>query len=328
MSQPDDLDFHYQTLGLSADARLEDVDAAYFQLKSTCIGQGDRAQIPQLKTAREAIRKHLTAQQAAHATKNQDSSQTHTTETIEKLETLTSTLANRGFLAKIKQKEQTLHIGIQIDQTLSTSQMLARVRQSLSEIPTASYDLQPIETIYLYGLNHQQQAQWKKSFSPPTQHSQTDDTDLYSFANRYSNTLVFPGLLLIAALLNSVEPIKLLLLGVDIWIHEFGHATIAWLGGHRATPLPFGWTAVGAEKSLFVYFGVLALLGFLFWSGIKEKRRWPMGIAVTLAVVQFFITWVISADTFDMLLSFGGIGGEFYLSTLLIVSFYFPLPEY
>ncbi|MEO0771363.1 MAG: hypothetical protein AAFY72_18410, partial [Cyanobacteria bacterium J06649_4] len=39
------------------------------------------------------------------------------------------------------------------------------------------------------------------------------------------------------------------------------------------------------------------------------------------------MTWLISEDTFDMMLSFGGIGGEFYLSTLLIVSFYFPLPE-
>ena len=105
-------------------------------------------------------------------------------------------------------------------------------------------------------------------------------------------------------------------------------STVAWLGGHQATPLPFGWTNVGAEKSLFVYCGVLTLFGVLFWSGYKEKRRWPMGLAVALAMLQFYMTWIISADTFDMLLSFGGIGGEFYLSTLLIISFYFPLPEY
>lgn len=53
-----------------------------------------------------------------------------------------------------------------------------------------------------------------------------------------------------------------------------------------------------------------------------------MGLAIALTVIQFFMTWDLSADTFDMLLSFGGIGGEFYLSTLLIVSFFFPLPEY
>jgi hypothetical protein len=100
-----------------------------------------------------------------------------------------------------------------------------------------------------------------------------------------------------------------------------------WLGGHRATPLPFGWTNVGLEKSLFVYGGVLTLLGLLFWSGYKEKQRWSMGLAIALSLTQFVMTWLISPDTFDMLLSFGGIGGEFYLSTLLIVSFYFPLPE-
>ena len=51
-------------------------------------------------------------------------------------------------------------------------------------------------------------------------------------------------------------------------------------------------------------------------------------LGVVFAVVQFFMTWVMSEDLFNLMLAFGGIGGEFYLSTLLMVSFYFELPEY
>lgn len=153
------------------------------------------------------------------------------------------------------------------------------------------------------------------------------DSDLSSFDNRISNAFIFPGILLFAALLNSVEFVRLLLFGVVIWVHEFGHATVAWLCGYRAIPLPFGWTNTGLEKSLFVYFGVLTLLGLLFWTGKKEGRRWPMVLAAVLAMMQLCGTWVISENTYDLLMSFGGVGGEFYLSTLLIVSFYFPLPE-
>ncbi|MEO0770707.1 MAG: hypothetical protein AAFY72_14995, partial [Cyanobacteria bacterium J06649_4] len=324
MNQPGDLATYYRALGLNLDASLEAVDAAYFRLKGEAIERGDRTQIPQLKTAREALRQHLISKTKPLPT--QTNSEQSALDPA--LESLSAALEKQELQVQIKQKGQSLHLGIKEEQTLSTSQTLAHVRQCLSDVPLESYSFEPIKTIYLYGLNAQNKPQWKKSFSPPSQHSKTDDTDFYSFGNRYSNTLVFPALLLFAALLNSIEPIKLLLFGVDIWIHEFGHATIAWLGGHQATPLPFGWTAVNPDKSLFVYFGVLTLLGVLFWSGIKESRRWPMGIAVTLAIVQFFMTWTISEDTFDMMLSFGGIGGEFYLSTLLIVSFYFPLPEY
>jgi len=320
-----DLAFCYQCLSISTEATLEDVDQAYFLKKAEAIRSGDRTQVTQLKAARETLRKHLlsTAPNPGnhHATASED-------ESASALDAITAALASEGFKVKASLKEQTLHLGVKIDPTMSSSQLLAKVRHCLREVPVEQFSFEAIATINLYGLNEQQKPQWKKSFSPPQQHSQKDDTDLYSFDNRYSNTFIFPALLLVAAMLNIFEPIKLMLFGVHIWIHEFGHATVAWLGGHQATPLPFGWTNVGAEQSLFVYCGVLTLFGLLFWSGIKEKRKWPMGLAIALTTLQFFMTWVISPDTFDMLLSFGGIGGEFYLSTLLIISFYFPLPEY
>jgi hypothetical protein len=49
---------------------------------------------------------------------------------------------------------------------------------------------------------------------------------------------------------------------------------------------------------------------------------------IVCAIVQFVMTWIQSSDHFEMWLSFGGIGGEFYLSALMIAGFYFQLPNY
>jgi hypothetical protein len=75
--------------------------------------------------------------------------------------------------------------------------------------------------------------------------------------------------------------------------------------------------------------GYAILLGLLYWSGKREQRRWPMILAVTVGVAPIRHDLAdVSQIRFDLLLNFGGIGGEFYLCTLLMVSFYFPLPAY
>lgn len=162
--------------------------------------------------------------------------------------------------------------------------------------------------------------------TPPDDHP--DDTDLLSFQNRYTNGLIFPVLMVLGMLMNALPIVNGLLFGIKIWFHELGHATIAWLAGRQALPLPIGWTSYNPQRSPWVYLGLLTLLGLLFWAGRREGKRWPMVLAVILAGVQFVFTWLLSANTFTLLFSFGGIGGEIYLAALLIVGFYFPLPEY
>ena len=155
-----------------------------------------------------------------------------------------------------------------------------------------------------------------------------EDIDLLSFKNRFSSAIIFPVLSILALALNLMPLTKFLFRGIKIWFHEFGHATIAWLSGRRAIPLPFGWTNVEADRSSFVYFGILFLLGLLFWAGWKEKRRWPMVLAIVIALLQFWMTWLMPLYTFNVLLAFGGIGGEFYLCAFLMVNYFFALPEY
>jgi len=147
-----------------------------------------------------------------------------------------------------------------------------------------------------------------------------------SFDSWVVNALALPLVALFAWLVN-LSPLGFFLQGFHIWVHEFGHATVAWLVGKRALPLPIGWTNVAPEKSTFVYFGVLFLLGILMVAGWKERKIWPVLIALAVAPLQFYMTWRLPEYRADMWLSFAGVGGEFYLSALLMALFYVQFPE-
>ena len=147
-----------------------------------------------------------------------------------------------------------------------------------------------------------------------------------SFDSWRVNLLALP-LALGLAFVVSLTPFRFLLAGFHVWMHEFGHATVAWLTGRRALPLPIGWTNVSPEKSLFVYGGVLFLLGLLFAAGWKERKLVPLILAPAVALLQGYMSWVLSDDRAALWQTFAGVGGEFYLSTACMVLFYFPLPE-
>lgn len=252
---------------------------------------------------------------------------------------LTGTLAKKGVTCRISLRQDCLHIGLYVEQ-ISPQNPLRKRSNAIAYVYTMLEDLQAfdsdlteklsrIKTVNVYGLVSPQKATWKKTFPLPNPYRPTkDDVDLYSFKNRFSNAVVFPVVFIIAVVLNANPLANVLLRGLHIWVHEFGHATVAWLSGYKAIPLPFGWTNTSLDQSEFVYFGVLILLVLLFWSGYRERRRWPMILAIALSLLQFVMTWILSSRTYGMLMAFGGIGGEFWISTLLLISFYFPLPNY
>ncbi len=188
----------------------------------------------------------------------------------------------------------------------------------------------PIQTVTLYGLRDNRIVLWKKTF--PLARVLTEDrtiehnSDLFSYENQYINRFALPIAFLVSIFLHWSK-LDMLLLGMRIWIHEFGHAGVAWFSGRAATPLPFGWTNVSLDRSPIVYICFLLLWGLLFYSGWKDRNRWTMGIASVAMLVQFGMTWFMSPDAFEMWFAFGGVGGEFYLSTLLVFGFYLPLPD-
>jgi hypothetical protein len=163
-------------------------------------------------------------------------------------------------------------------------------------------------------------------YAPPPPDPNRDLLNPFSFDSWLVN-LVAPPLVAGIALVINLTPLVFLLKGFHVWMHEFGHATVAWMSGRRALPLPIGWTSVEPQKSLFVYLGVLFLLGLLFAAGWKERKIWPLLLAVALALLQFYLSWIQPEYRTELWRIFGGVGGEFYLSATLMALFYFHLPE-
>jgi hypothetical protein len=319
-----EIEVAYRALQVPTGAPLSEVDAAYFKLKSLLLKQGDRGAVVTLKAAHSQLKQHLQRQTQPVVAQNADDPAEEPTPT----ELLTALFHQQGFPARVRLHQGHLEIQLQAKPGERPHRVVARVYTLLTQSGRAIVGTTEIEKVTVYGLKASQKAVWKRSFSGSQLRLAANDTDLLSFNNRYSNLFIFPALMGLAMVMNVMPIVSYLLFGVRIWFHEFGHATVAWLAGRKAIPLPTGWTNVQPERSLFVYLGLLILLGLLYWSGRREQRRWPMILAVILGFLQFGMTWLMPADTFEMLLSFGGIGGEFYLCTVLMVSFYFPLPAY
>lgn len=355
----------YQELRLSPGASLPEVESTYFKTKAALLRQGRRAEVEPLKWAFGTLKDYLenppsapptsltaslpddqahgfsdveetgahlpdspaltSSTNGSHGTYSAEPSLSDEANPAMVIQTL---LQGRGLPAQVSRQENQLHIRWPAARVANPKQATVQVYALLTQQDLVALGLGEVKTLVITALDGRNQAVWRQTLTLPQRPTVEEDTDLSSFNNRYSNGIIFPALLVIGMILNAMPIANLLLRGIKIWIHEFGHAVVAWLAGRQAIPLPIGWTNVNPQRSFFVYLGVLILLGLLYWSGQREKKRWPMVLAVGLALLQFAMTWLMSANTFDMLLAFGGIGGELYLSTLLMVSFFFPMPAY
>ncbi|MDJ0705047.1 MAG: hypothetical protein QNJ46_17335 [Leptolyngbyaceae cyanobacterium MO_188.B28] len=316
----DELAPYYQQLNLEPGVTIDAIDQAYFKLKAQARRQGESERLATLKEAYHILNTQL--QLRTHLSTEEERQQKQPTAQ------LASLLQQRGLTAQISLRDRQLHIGLSASQCPKPRQPVAKIYTLLETLNLRDLRLDGIETVFVYGLSAPKQAVWRQQFPMPKPGFSEEDTDLLSFQNRYSSAIIFPALSILAIALNLAPITKFLLRGVKIWFHEFGHATIAWLSGRRAIPLPLGWTNFDPNRSLFVYVSILLLFGGLFWAGRRENRRWPMVLAIILALSQFWMTWLNSPRTFNILFSFGGIGGEFYLCGFLMVSFFFSLPDY
>ncbi|MCU0552480.1 MAG: hypothetical protein MUC48_24375 [Leptolyngbya sp. Prado105] len=291
----------YEILGLELGASMEEVEGAYSARLMQAIRQDAADEKAALKTAYHQIKEQAY-------------------QTVEIPNDPITECLQRSNLEQfhVRVQEQTLQIYIKTNLQIEFADQIYQQVSKL-ELP------KEVNTIVIYGMRSQKSVLWKKQFDLNV--IEKDDLDLYSFKNRYVLFLAFPIAMSFAVLFHSIGFNRLLIF-LQIWVHEFGHATVAWFSGRRALPLPFGWTTVIPERSWFVYFGGLFILGLLFRAGYREQKRSTMIIAGVCAVIQFGMTWLLPERLFDMWLSFGGIGGEFYLSALLVAGFYFRLPDY
>jgi len=138
---------------------------------------------------------------------------------------------------------------------------------------------------------------------------------------------VAPLLVVAAALGVRSSRLGFLFEGFHVWIHEVGHASVAWLSGRPAIPLPFGWTNVEPDKSFILCGVMLAGLVLLGVTGWRERKAWPMVLAAALLAAQAYMTWRLPDDRARLWMIFGGVGGEFYLSAAMACLFFFEFPE-
>lgn len=233
---------------------------------------------------------------------------------------LNARLAPRGIKVELEVNEAELSIVTESKRSLAPHLTTALVYDALRRLYVPH-----LKTGKLSGLHRDRKTIWTREFKLPTAPADDTPVDRIGFNHPLTNAIAFPAALIVGMMLNTILPF--VMFPFHIWIHEFGHATVAWLSGYRALPLPFGWTSIAGEKQVFVYLGVLFLLGLFIRQGWREQKRWPIAIGSALVVLQFYMTWVMSERQFLVWVSFSGIGGEFYLSAFLMACFYVRLPD-
>ena len=139
---------------------------------------------------------------------------------------------------------------------------------------------------------------------------------------------LLPVSALIGLVLQAIPIVNFLLRGLVIWCHEFGHAFVAWFSGRRALPLPLGWTSFSNEREFVVLVLLLHLEIVLLVMGLVSRRRVFTLFAISLIALQLLGWFALPLSLFWILMSWGGVAGEFIVPTVLLVLTLFPLPQY
>ncbi|BAQ65446.1 molecular chaperone DnaJ [Geminocystis sp. NIES-3709] len=311
------LDQCYQILNLSPTSTLEDLEKNYYKLIGDKLKSNNKEDINNLKQAYTQLTEFYQNQQENNIEKERKESEKFITNSINQQ------LKNIGL--RVKVKSFTNYLEIVIKNVKNNKKILTTklIYDSLNHI------LKNTEiNVLISSVDQKNNLIWQEEIKVCTgiyaHNAGKYNTEiLLKEAEITTNTYSLPIAFLIAFAVNFIDPLAWF---ISMWVHEFGHATVAWFSGYRAM-VTFAGTIMSFNRSLFVYFGILILIGLTFYSGWKEKKKTVMIVCVILAIVQFILTWKTSYSTYQMLLYFGGIGGEFYLSTLLIIAFYWRLPE-
>ena len=225
--------------------------------------------------------------------------------------------------AQVRADNTQLHVLLHVQRTTTVPLATALVYTTLQDLSLPPH----LRTVTLYGLKDGRAVMWQQQFSLPTARVAEASDGRMHFDHPVVNAVALPAAMVVAMVLPHVSVMPLLLYAFSTWIHELGHAIVAWLSSYLAVPLPIGLTVRGAHRNGIVYVCLLFLLGFLCLTGWRMRRRWLMELAASLVLAQCAMTWLLSERTVEMLITFGGVGGELALSTFLIVGFYVRLPD-
>lgn len=303
----------YQILELDSNTNFMDIEQHYFKLLGNRLKQGKKEELELIKQAYKILSDYYYHQQQQ---KQEIEKKTYEFNIAQQIN---YQLKGTNFKIKVVANFANLEIFIKNCPPHKKKIALNLIYQILKLDNNLHYKL-----VKIYALKSNNSYFWQEEINFKKGENYTDNKEiLLSDAEKKTNTYFIPIAFFVAFAMGFAD---FLTWFIGMWIHEFGHATIAWFSGYRAM-ITFGATITALEKSNFVYFGILFLIGLTFYNGWKEDKKSTMIICVIFAIIQFIFTWMIGYRGYTILMAWGGIGGEFYLSTLLIIAFYWRLPE-
>ncbi|MCB1197097.1 MAG: hypothetical protein KDK51_01895 [Deltaproteobacteria bacterium] len=113
---------------------------------------------------------------------------------------------------------------------------------------------------------------------------------------------------------------------LSMWTHEFGHAFAGWWGGVAATPF-LGWTNFAPHRSWYVTLCFTFLLGALGYKSWQKKCHFLTLTFFCMFFVQLYFRFALSEYKLDFMFSYLGIGGEFWISTWLVMAYHHTFPK-
>jgi Zn-finger nucleic acid-binding protein len=153
------------------------------------------------------------------------------------------------------------------------------------------------------------------------------DVDLrFDYDTPWVNGLALPVAFVVAIVVHFT-PLRFL---TDLFgrmpLHELGHATVSWFGGHFAFPLPF-FTTHSDERSVLVALTLTVALLAAILAGAQERRRYLVWMGGAGLLIQAGLTLSMPYWRLARWITWAGCGGEIAFGTLLVVSFYYRLPD-
>lgn len=135
----------------------------------------------------------------------------------------------------------------------------------------------------------------------------------------------------VSYLFASIDFLRILsYLLTTIPLHEMGHAMMAWMGGRWAIPLgaivpTAGMTLIAYSRSSVFIFFYYSLLVYGIYYFHRKQYSFHLNMLVLIFFISGFLTFRIDELRLASYISLAGIMGEIFLSTFLIISFYYNL---
>ena len=146
---------------------------------------------------------------------------------------------------------------------------------------------------------------------------------------KFDLVFVLPIAILAGLIFSSIEGIS----GTLIWLfgmpmHEVGHALGYWISGILAIPVPLMTVPLHSETYFISMIIVGAAIYLLYRFARKNNSAFFKFLSGLFAALLILFSLILSSKTCEMVMLYGGLGGEIYLSLLMILIACQELPRY